>query len=193
MKIRYLLFLIVLINGIAEAQFIRNTGISINNATLMTTNGAWLNDAGTMITNNGTITTTDSFVNNGTLNTNSTGGFVFAYATDLSFVPGGNSFGFLRKEGASTLTLASSITLKDSLTLTDGAITFVNETDTIALDDGALVTASSNAYVEGLMARSGTGDFLFPLGVDGAALPLRLYHANASKITATIVEAPALD
>lgn len=176
----------------AKAQFISNNGIEIHNATLLVTNGDWLNGAGTNLVNHGTISTSDSFVNEGTLDNTGSGGFVLNFATDLSFRPGGPGMGFLIKEGAGAAVISGSISARDSVHLRGGLIRFPNALDTLSIQSGAVLSSAETSYVEGgLVARAGTGDFLFPLGRDGYYLPLKMYKTQAQKVTASLVPAPA--
>ena len=104
-----------------HGQFITNTGIEIKNSALVTTNGDWTNDPGTSIRNNGEIRTTENFINNGTLDNASTGGFTLLFAKDLNFQPGGSHMGFLKKDGAGVALISGTISAKDSVILKSGA------------------------------------------------------------------------
>lgn len=187
---KYNLLLLFFICGFSHAQFITNNGIEIRNDALMVTNGEWTNDAGSNIVNNGTIQTTDSFVNNGTLNPSGSGGFVLQYASDLSFRPGGSQMGFLTKDGPGVALVTGTISVKDSLLLKDGIVRLVNPTDTVSVGNGAFLQSDTTAYVEGLFSRAGTGDLVFPLGKDGMYLPVKLYKVQAQKVTASVADAP---
>src|SRR5688500_16239815 len=113
---KYFLFGLSMFWGCSlQAQFIVNNGISLNNSGLVTTNGAWTNDAGTTILNNGMIQTSEIFVNNGTLDGGSMGGFSLKFATDQNFRPGGSRMGFLTKEGAGVALVDGTLSIKDSL------------------------------------------------------------------------------
>jgi hypothetical protein len=183
------MILCVAITG-THAQFITNTGIEINNSALLVTNGDWTNNAGTII-NDGTIRTSEAFVNNGTLDKQSLGGFVLNYASDLDFVPGGSQIGFLRKEGTGSARLTGSINLLDSLLIKSGIIRLTSSRDTVALGPKGILEAGATTYIEGgLIARGGTGDMLFPFGKDGLYLPLRMYKVAAQRVTAQVVNAP---
>lgn len=174
------------------AQFINNTGIGISNSALLVTNGEWANAAGGNLLNNGVIRTSSSFVNNGTLDKASHGGFVLDYATDLNFQPGGSSMGFLRKNGLGKALVSGSINVKDSLILAKGILSLVTAIDTVSIAAGATLVAPDTFFIEGgFVARAGTGNLDFPLGKNGLYLPLRMYKANAQKITASILDAPA--
>jgi hypothetical protein len=190
--IKYYLFGISLLCSVSiHAQFITNNGISISNSALVISNGDWTNDAGTTFLNNGTIQTSESFVNNGTLSAASSGGFILKYATSLPFRAGGSQMGFLTKDGAGVVTIDGTISVKDSLLLKNGLVRLLGATDTISVKAGGLVLAGATSYVEGMVARAGTGDLLFPFGYDGLYLPLKLYKVNAQKVTASIIPAPA--
>ncbi|MGC1240929.1 MAG: T9SS type A sorting domain-containing protein [Chryseosolibacter sp.] len=192
MRQLYLIVLLLLVLKSATAQFITNTGIAIKNSALVATNGAWTNDAATIILNNGTIHTTESFVNNGKLDPASKGGFVLDFPIDLSFQPGGSLMGFLTKAGPGTALVAGTIGVKDTLNLKGGLIRLMNTNDTVSLEAGAVLFASPTSYVEGgFIARGGTGDLVFPFGKDGLYLPLKIYKVQAKKITALLTDAPA--
>lgn len=188
---KYTLLFIFFTCTMAHAQFITNNGIELTNSARVVTDGDWINDPGTNIINNGIIQTSESFVNNGTLDPASTGGFVLQYAVDLNFTPGGSSMGFLTKDGAGTALVTGTIGIKDSLILKNGLIRLLNTNDTVAVKKGGTVSSGPGAYVEGLFARAGTGDLIFPIGKDGKYLPLKLYKAQAQKITASVMDAPA--
>ncbi|HEY0744926.1 MAG TPA: carboxypeptidase regulatory-like domain-containing protein [Chryseosolibacter sp.] len=188
---KYLLFIVTLIACNSYGQFITNNGIAIANSALLTTNGEWTNASGTNIINHGTIRTSESFTNNGTLDASSTGGFVLQFASTKNFLPGGSRMGFLTKEGAGHVMLMGTVGVRDSLMLRNGLIQFANATDTLVVAGNALVIASINSYVEGLVARTGAGNLLFPLGVDGNYLPLTMNKVAAKKLTAAVQAAPA--
>lgn len=182
--------LLLCFGSVAAAQFITNNGITISNSALVISNGDWTNDAGTTFLNNGTIQTSESFVNNGTLDAASSGGFILKYATSLAFRAGGSQMGFLTKDGAGTVTIDGTISVKDSLLLKNGLVRLLSATDTISVKAGGLVLGGPTSYVEGIVARAGTGDLLFPFGYDGLYLPLKLYKVSAQKVTASIIPAP---
>ena len=169
------------------AQFINNTGIEISNSAMLVTNGDWSNASGSKILNNGVIQTTDAFVNNGTLNASSIGGFVLDFPIDLNFQPGSPHMGFLTKTGAGKAHLTGSINVKDSLVLEQGVIRVVNSIDTVALQEGAKLISKDTFFIEnGFIARSGKGDMTFPTGMDGLYMPLKIYKVNAKKLTVAI-------
>ena len=174
------------------AQFITNTGIGISNSALLITNGEWTNASGGNILNNGVIRTSSSFVNNGTLDKLSHGGFILDYAEDLNFQPGSPSMGFLRKNGLGKALVTGSINVKDSLILAKGILRLLNSIDTVSIAAGATLVARDTFFIEGgFVARGGTGDLLFPFGKNGLYLPLKMHKSKAQKITASIVDAPA--
>jgi hypothetical protein len=177
--------------SIAYGQFITNTGVPLVNSAVVKANGDWTNDTGTNILNNGIIETTAAFVNNGTLDLTSHGGFVLNYATDFSFIPGGPEMGFLAKSGAGAALVTGTLSIKDSLLLNEGIVRLLNATDTVSLKSNSSLVASPSSYVEGLVARAGTGNLIFPFGKDGLYLPLKIYKVNAQKVTASVVNAPA--
>jgi hypothetical protein len=183
--------MLLCIASVASAQFITNNGIRISNSALVVSNGEWINDAGTNILNNGTIQTSESFVNNGSLDGAGNGGFILKFATDLNFRPGGSRMGFLTKDGAGIALTYGTISVSDSLLLKNGLIRLSNATDTISVRSGGLVLGGPTSYVEGMVARAGTGDLLFPVGRDGYYLPVTLYKVDAQKVTASILPAPA--
>jgi hypothetical protein len=187
---KYLLFVFSLASLSCSAQFIHNTGIDIKSNGLLVTNGDWTNDAGT-IQNNGIIQTSGNFINNGTLSPLSTGGFSLSFGTDLNFKPGGTQFGYILKNGAGAALTTGTLSLKDSLILKQGSIKLLSASDTVSLKSTAQIISTSGTWIEGLVARAGTGTLDFPLGRDGLALPLRLYKTNAQKITASVLAAPS--
>lgn len=190
--IRSVLILILLLAGLhGSAQFITNNGIPIKNGALVTTNGNWTSDAGTVIVNNGVISTAESFVNNGLLDPASTGGFILRFATDKNFNAGGSRMGFLVKDGAGTALVSRTVSVRDSLVLKNGLVRLLNATDTVSAGPGARVSSNPSSYVEGLVARAGSGDLVFPVGRSGMYLPLKLYRVQAQRATVSLIDAPA--
>lgn len=176
----------------ANAQFITNSGININNSAKLVTNGDWTNDVGTNIINNGSIQTDQAFTNNGSLDASSTGGFVLNYPVNTSFKPGGSSVGYLVKKGAGNVSVTGTISIRDSLIISNGLVQLVNATDTVSIRSTAgLVQIGSSSWIEGLVARAGTGNLLFPFGRDGMYLPITIHKANAKKISASVIPSPA--
>ena len=173
-----------------NAQFIQNNGLVISNSTTVYTTGDWQNAGGTQVINNGLIRVHDNFVNDGTLDPTSTGGFELMYATNHTFKPGGTTFGYLSKRGAGMADLTGKILLKDSLALHNGFVRLLVAGDTIILSDDAIVKADSNAFVEGIVSHMGTGDKLFPIGIAYKAYPLKLYKMDASKVSASLMPKP---
>jgi hypothetical protein len=181
-----LLFLSLAREG--EAQFITNNGIKVTNNSEIFTNGDWKSDASSVLVNNGVIHTSESFVNDGTLDNTGVGGFILLYTSDLAFKPGGSSINFLKKDGSGKALVNGTIAIQDSLILLDGILETVDATDTIAARSNALVLASPTSFVEGLMARSGTGNLQFPVGKDGYSMPITIYQANVKKATASVID-----
>lgn len=173
------------------AQFISNTGIEIHNSALLVSNGAWVNASATTIVNDGVIHIDDSFINAGTLDKSSRGGFVLDFATDANFQPGGSQFGFLTKKGTGAALLTGSINVQDSLLMREGLIHVQNPSDTVSLGSAAALMSGPGSFVQGgFVARAGKGDLVFPLGKDGIYLPLKIYKLNAVKATASVDAAP---
>lgn len=187
------LLALVMLSGSAEtfAQFIVNNGISVTNQSGLVTNGEWTNISGSLLVNKGTITTSEAFTNDGTLDASSTGGFVLNYASNKTFKPGGTSIAFLSKKGNGNVQVSGTIVLRDSLVLTGGIITLASATDTIGFMPNAVIVTGANSFITGLVSHRGTGDKVFPLGKDGLSLPLKLYKTNASRITAEVINKPA--
>ncbi len=175
----------------SHAQFITNSGIVIHNGADVMVNGDWSNASGTLIINNGVIRTSEDFVNNGSLDPASTGGFVLNFSVNKNFQPGGSNMGFLHKTGSGNAMVTGTIGIRDSLTLKNGIIQMVNPSDTLALRANAVVFPSVGSYVEGLVSNAGTGNKLFPLGRDNYYLPLLMHRANAKKLTASVIPVPA--
>jgi hypothetical protein len=191
MKVYSGLFLILALSITTQAQFINNTGITINNSAKLITNGDWVNAIGTTILHNGSIQTDQSFVNNGTLLAGSTGGFILNYATNLPFKSGGSSIGYFVKSGAGNVLVGNTLSIRDSLVLNGGIMQLVSPTDTVSVRSGGIVKATATSWIEGLVARAGTGNLAFPFGRDGRSLPIIVHKANAKKITASVIPAPA--
>jgi hypothetical protein len=189
----------LLMTGWAQPGFgqdIKNTGLAIsltNQAVISNKMGNWTNDAGSVIMNNGLIFTSDDWVNNGTYDANTTGGFILNYSSVKSFVLGGNKLGRLKLNGGAGLTL-SSITISDSLTLTNGILTLATVSDVLTLESTIKLGGGNNAsYVDGKITRKGNGNLLFPLGRSFNYLPITVYSVNgtAPVVSATVGTAPA--
>jgi hypothetical protein len=172
------------------AQFITNNGLQVSNSALLYTNGDWTNSSGSIIVNNGKILTTDNFQNDGTLDPTSNGGFELVYSTPHSFKPGG-SINYLKISGPGLVQLTGNITIKDTLFLYLGSIKMQLTSDTLTLDEDAVVLTNPGLYVEGKVANMGSGNKIFPLGADGKSMPLTLYKMNATTATASITSRPA--
>jgi hypothetical protein len=190
MKVYSGLFLILALSITTQAQFINNTGITINNSAKLVTNGDWVNAIGTTIVHNGSIQTDQSFVNNGTLAAGSTGGFILNYATNLPFKPGGSSIGYFVKSGVGNVIVGNTLSIRDSLVLNAGIVQLAIATDTVSVRSSGIVKSTTTSWIEGLVARAGTGNLSFPFGRDGRSLPIVVHKANAKKITASVIPAP---
>ena len=191
MKKFELLSILCLITSGSFAQFINNTGLDVKNSALLVTNGDWTNGAGNII-NNGIIRTNSSFINNGTLDQSSSGGFALDFSTDLAFQPGGSRMGFVTKNGTGIALITGTISVRDSLLIRNGLLQLMNATDTVALGSGATLLAGEKAYIQGgYIARSGAGNLLFPFGKDGIYLPLTMHKVQAQRVTASLLNAPA--
>lgn len=184
---------ICLVVGNLQAQFIVNNGINITNTTNLVTNGDWVNDAGTAIKNDGTITTSETFTNNGALDPTSTGGFVLNYTSNKTFTPGGTSFGFLTKEGIGNATIVGQFTVRDSLSLQGGLITPSTASDVLTVAETGIVSSAPGSFVDGgNLVRMGTGDLFFPVGKDGVELPITFLNVRGTNpsITVEVIDAP---
>lgn len=191
-KISIVVF-VCLVAGTLQAQFIVNNGISITNTTNIVTNGDWINDAGTAIKNDGTITTSETFTNNGALDPTSIGGFVLTYASNKTFTPGGTSFGFLTKEGAGNATIVGQFTVRDSLSLQGGLITPSTATDVLTVAETGIVSSAPGSFVDGgNLVRMGTGDLFFPVGKDGVELPITFLNVRGTNpsVAVEVIDAP---
>ncbi len=176
----------------ANAQFITNNGIDIKNSAVVYTNGDWVNLGS--IKNDGTIITTDNWTNNGTLDPTSTGGFVLNFATNKTFIPGGNSFGFLRKEGAGQADVTGQFSVKDSLSIQGGLIKPVTVTDIVTVAETGTVKSVAGSFLEGgNLVRKGTGNLFFPVGKNGIAMPITFLKVSGTNpsVSVTVEDAPA--
>lgn len=190
---KYLIAVFVLSTSLAQAQFIKNTGIQIVNTANLTVNGDWVNDTGTSIKNDGMITTSDSWTNNGVLDATSTGGFVLNFSTDKTFTPGGSSFGFLQKEGIGNARITGQFSVKDSLSIKGGIITPLTSTDILTVAKTATVVSTPGSFLEGgNLVRQGTGNLFFPVGKGGKSLPITFLNVTGTNpsISVTLADAP---
>lgn len=191
---KYVIAVLLLSTTLAQAQFIKNTGVQIVNSTNLSVNGDWVNDAGTAVTNNGVITTSDSWTNNGTLNAASTGGFVLNFAIDKTFTPGGTNFGFLKKDGIGNASITGQFSIKDSLSIIGGVITPLTATDILTVSETGMVTSVPGSFLEGgNLVRKGTGNLFFPVGKGGKSLPITFLNVVGTNpsISVTVEAAPA--
>ena len=187
---KYIIILFVCISSLAHAQFINNTGIVITNSADLTTNGDWQN-SGT-IRNNGKITTSDHWQNTGTMDVTSYGGFVLQYTDDKNFSAGSNSsrLGYIQKEGAGQAIITGKVLVNDSLKILSGIIRMNSGADTLAFSS-TLVSAANGSYVDGPMARFGTGTFSFPVGRAGQLLPIKFFNSNSTRVGVVVEDVPA--
>jgi len=193
LDMKYIIAVFLLSTSLAQAQFMKNTGIEIVNTANLTVNGDWVNDTGTAIKNDGVITTSDSWTNNGTLDAASTGGFVLNYASDKTFTPGGINFGFLQKEGIGNANITGQFSVKDSLNINGGLITPLTPTDILTVSETGTVTSVPGSFLEGgNLVRQGTGNLFFPVGKGGQSLPITFLNVTGANpsVSVTIEDAP---
>jgi hypothetical protein len=188
MKKIFIVALICFLWDYGYSQFISNGGLPVVNRSLVSSNGTWDNQG--YLLNNGTIRMSEYFVNTGTLDTASAGGFILDFGVNWTVQLGGTHIGFIVKNGPGEVTTTVGIHVKDSLILNEGIWHLTNAGDTLTLEKGCIVHAADTAFVEGMIARSGKGNLLFPLGKDGISLPLMLHKAEAEKIIASVLPAP---
>jgi len=188
---KLLLPLFLVAGGTTSAQFITNNGIAIANTSVVSTTGDWANQGA--IRNDGTIITTDNFVNTGTLDAASTGGFVLRFAANKSFTPGGTNFGFLVKEGAGNADITGQFSLKDSLAIKGGLIKPLTAADVLTVSETGIVTSAPGSFLDGgNLVRRGTGRLFFPVGKNGNALPITFVNVSGANpsITVKVEDAP---
>jgi hypothetical protein len=187
---KYFLIGLLFISSLCRAQFINNTGISVVNSASLTINGDWQN-AGSF-RNNGVITTSEDWVNTGTLDVNSSGGFVLQFVADHNFSAGSNSAhaGFLAKTGTGNALLSGKLFLRDSLRITQGLIKAVTANDTLSVQPVTLIKLGAGSYVEGPMAGKAAGTVLLPMGMDGYYLPIKFFNVTSTRVGASLEAAP---
>jgi hypothetical protein len=193
LDMKYIIAVFLLSTSLAQAQFMKNTGIQLVNTGNLTVNGDWVNDSGTVIKNDGVITTSDSWTNNGTLAITSTGGFVLNFASDKTFTPGGTNFGFLQKEGIGNANIAGQFSVKDSLNIKGGLIKPLTTTDILTVSATGTVTSVPGSFLEGgNLVRQGTGNLFFPVGKGGKSLPITFLNVTGANpsVSVTIEDAP---
>ena len=185
---RILLFFLCLSTTL-QAQFIVNTGININNSTSLFVDGAWQNNGGTF-KNDGTIYTTASWVNAGTMDNASTGGFTLDYSIDQNFSLGTNSvkIGSLEKRGTGVAQLTGNVLVKQSLILKNGKFQ-VSSNDTLSVRSTTVVSPEGG-FVEGYMAKVGTGTFTLPVGLNTDYLPVKFYASSSARVVVKVTPAP---
>ena len=174
----------------AQAQHVTNNGITVTNSAVIYTNGGWQNSGS--IKNNGSIITTDDWVNIGTLDPTSTGGFVLQYASAKTFTPSGNNFGFLVKQGAGNATINGSFAVNDSLSIKGGVLQASAPTDVLTVNAAGKVTVSPGSFLSGAMVRKGTGNLFFPVGKNTIYLPITFLNVSGTNqsLSVTIEDAP---
>ena len=190
---KYIIAVLLLSTSLAQAQFMKNTGIEMVNTGNLTVNGDWVNDSGTTIRNDGVITTSDSWTNNGTLDATSTGGFILDFASDKTFAPGGTDFGFLQKKGIGNANITGKFSVKDSLSIKGGLITPLTSTDILTVSETGTVTSVPGSFLEGgNLVRQGTGNLFFPVGRGGQSLPITFLNVTGANpsVSVTIEDAP---
>ena len=161
----------------AQAQMI-NSGsqMTVAQGTTLGIDTDFLN-TGTLV-NQGEILLTGDWMNVGVYD--STGGqLVFSSSEEQEIMNNGQEINNLIIRNG-TKTLSDDLTITGELSLNSGILK-VNEEAKLTLGQGVLITgAGEDAYIDGKVFRSGTGDLFYPIGSSFEYLPVTLKNVVGS-------------
>lgn len=150
---------------------IDNSVISINGTTL-TIQGNFRNDQGKIV-NEGDLRLSGDWVNLGEYS--SISGTFNLQGAATQFAPGNWPYEHLSVNTSARVNVTENLFITGSLDLISGILDLSGGVS-IQIDANALITGgNSNAYVNGQMTSSQTGDFLLPVGTATEYLPLELF------------------
>ncbi len=138
--------------------------ITIPNGNTLDCNGDITTTGDCVIHNNGTMVVGGSFTQNGAYT--ETAGLIKFDGSAAQTIPSDNYYD-IEIDNSNGVSLGGNVSVNDVLTLTDGIITSTSA-NLLTINDGGSVTGGSNtAYVDGPVAKVGSGDFVFPTGDNG--------------------------
>ncbi|MGB3466289.1 MAG: T9SS type A sorting domain-containing protein [Cyclobacteriaceae bacterium] len=193
---RYIIYSIVLIfccfstSRIAAQVLFTNDGqtISITNGAQLTIEGDAVNNG--ILTNEGTITLSGDWTNAASYLSDA--GVFILNSSDIQLVDhGSGTFFILELAGGGRKIFDSDIEIISSLILISGVAEIPTDR-TFLLREGVTVSGGADdAYVEGTVFASGTGNLLFPIGRNGIYSPVELLDVSGTApVTGMTVSEP---
>jgi hypothetical protein len=186
----YWLVIFLFCIGTAQAQFVRNSGLSVINSANVAVNSDWDNQNHS-ITNNGTITLSDNWTSTGGYNPAGTGGFVLTNTVTKQFNHNKQFVAILTKNGAGITQVNDRLIIKNNLTLTNGLLS-MGVNDTLVMQTNVVATATPNSYVVGKVTRYGNGDLFFPVSWASNYLPITISQVAGTnpRVTVSVEDRP---
>lgn len=175
----------------ANAQFVKNSGLTVINSASVSVNGDWDNQSSSMV-NDGIITLTDNWTSVAGYSSSSTGEFILTNTVTKQFNHNGQSVSFFTKNGAGDTQVNNRLTVRNNLKLQNGVLSMTGSVDTLVIAANAVITANSTSYVAGKIARYGTGDLFFPVSKGSNYLPITIYQlaGTSPRVTISVEDAP---
>jgi PKD-like domain len=187
----YWLVILLFCVGTVQAQFVRNSGLTVINSANVAVNSDWDNQNHS-ITNNGTITLSDNWTSTGGYNPAGTGGFVLTNTITKQFNHNKQFVATLTKNGAGISQVDDRLIIKNNLTLTNGLLSFTGVNDTLVMQTNVVSTATPTSYVVGKVTRYGTGDLFFPVSRASNYLPITIFQVAGTnpRVTVSVEDKP---
>ncbi|HEU5291428.1 MAG TPA: T9SS type A sorting domain-containing protein [Cyclobacteriaceae bacterium] len=182
---RYWFIILLICVSSVQAQFVKNSGLTVITSSNVNVNGDWDNQ-NSVITNNGTISLSDNWTSTGGYDPNGTGGFVLFNTTTKQFNHGQQAIGSLVKNGIGITEINDNLTIKNALLLQNGLLSMTGVNNTLVMQANALVSANSSSYVIGKMTRHGTGNLFFPVSRASYYLPITISNVTGVNPVVTI-------
>jgi len=122
------------------------------------------------ITNNGTIIVTGTWQNNQTYNAG-TGSIVMSSSEPQVINHNDQSLSTLTVSGGGDKIFVEDIIVVNELILDDGLLKSSNGARIVVSDGGIISGGSADSYIIGQVVHQGTGDKLYPIGIESTYLP----------------------
>ncbi|MEM7297274.1 MAG: T9SS type A sorting domain-containing protein [Bacteroidota bacterium] len=173
-KLNTFLFLLGCLGYVSYSQnlvTIDNTVISINGVTL-TVHGNFRNDQGKVV-NEGELRLSGDWVNLGEYS--SISGTFNLLGTAMLFTPGNWPYEHLSINTSNRVSVTENLVISGQLELISGILDLSGGVSTQIDATGIILGGNSNAYVNGRIISSQTGDFILPVGTTTEYLPVELF------------------
>ncbi len=153
--------------------------ITIPNGNTLDCNGDITTTGDCVIHNNGTMAVGGSFTQNGAYT--ETAGLVQFDGSAAQTIPADNYYD-IEINNSNGVALGGNVSINDVLTLTSGVLTSTSTNLlTFTSTAGAVSGGSNTAYVDGPMAKVGSGAFIFPAGDGGKWARIGISNLSASE------------